>query len=145
MRSSPYTKSWPLTSSRLSNESSSEAYGARFDRKRIQTDVSTRTIMLPNVWLMTLVHAFVEFRGLQPPSREERADARKLRGGPVPLVRGERRPYPSSPPKPTWRRAATGHLCAASSSCHTIMPYKYGTRAIVRCAGVYRKCHKPAR
>jgi len=130
MRSPPYTKSCPLTSSRLSNESSSAAYGARFDRKRIHTDVSTRTIMPPSVWLMTVVHAVVEFRGLQAPSREERANARKLRAGPVPLIPGERRPYPSSLPKPTWRRAATGHQCAASSSCHTIMPYKYGTSMV---------------
>jgi hypothetical protein len=56
--------------------------------------VSTRTIMPPNVfWLMTLVQAFVEFRGLQAPSREERGDARTLRGGPVPLVPGDRHPF----------------------------------------------------
>src|SRR5439155_14161342 len=45
MSSSPKTKSWPLTSSRLKSPSSSPAYGARLDRNRIQTDVSTKTIM----------------------------------------------------------------------------------------------------
>ena len=45
-------------------------YGSRFHRKRIHIDVSTRTIMRPNVWLTTLVHAGVEFRAPEARIRE---------------------------------------------------------------------------
>jgi serine/threonine protein kinase len=48
IRSSPYTKAWPLTSSRLS-ASSSAASGDRLARNRIHVEVSTRTIMPPSL------------------------------------------------------------------------------------------------
>src|SRR5688572_5318271 len=87
MRSSPYTKSWPVTSSRLRSPSSSAASGARFDRKRIQTEVSTRTITQPSAWLTRAVHGGVECLVRVAPIREEREDAHTPRGAPTPRAR----------------------------------------------------------
>src|SRR4026209_2791939 len=122
MRSSPYTKSCPLTSSRLHNASSAVACGSRFDRKRIHTDVSTRTIMPPNVSLMTLVHVDVASRAREARIREAREDARRRLAGRVPRGRVEGCPYLSSPRMLSSRLVRDARQYATSSSyirlCH---------------------------
>jgi len=50
-------------SSRLKSPSSSPAYGARLDRNRIQTDVSTKTIMQLRDRVLKPAHVAGESRG----------------------------------------------------------------------------------
>jgi len=91
MRSSPKTKSWPLTSSLLKCLSSAAAYGARLERNRIQTEVSTKTIMLLRDQVPKPARAAVESRVRVARIREAPAAARTRRGERAP--RGRDEPY----------------------------------------------------
>jgi len=85
--------SCPLTSSRLKSMSNSAAYGRVSDRKRIQTEVSTKTIMRPSA--KRHAHADAEFPAHAFRIREAPEDAHMRGDGPAPRDRGERYPYRS--------------------------------------------------
>jgi hypothetical protein len=115
-------KSWPLTSSRLKSPSSSPAYGARLDRNRIQTDVSTRTIMQLRDRVLKPAHVAGESRVRVARIRGARAAARTRHGEPAPRDRDELYRYLSWPRRLTWRFATAARRYEASSSyirlCH---------------------------
>ena len=79
------TKSWPLTSSRPRSSSRLLAYGARFDRNRTQTDISTRTLMLRNA--APRKTAVGGCREHLAPTRGEREGARRRHDGSAPRAR----------------------------------------------------------
>src|ERR1700730_10056812 len=125
IRSSPKTKSWPLTSSRLRSPSSTPAYGPRLDRNRIQTDVSTKTIMQLRDRVLKPAHVAGESRVRVARIRGARATARTRRGEPALQDRDEPYRYLSWHRKLTWRFATAPHRYEGSSSyirlCHRCM------------------------
>ena len=78
-----------LTSSRPRSSSSLLAYGARFDKNRIHTDVSTRTLMLRNAGPRKIAHAVGGCREHVAPTRGEREDGHRRRDGSAPRDRAE--------------------------------------------------------
>src|SRR5439155_2740698 len=108
--------SWPLTSSRLKSPSSSPAYGARLDRNRIQTDVSTKTIMPLRDRVLKPAHDAGEPRVRVARIRGARAAARTRRGEPAPRDQDEPYQCLSSHRRLTWRFVTAARRYGGSSS-----------------------------
>src|SRR5438477_11790760 len=131
MSSSPKTKSWPLTSSRLKRPSSSAAYGGRLERKRIHTEVSTRTIIRSRDWLPRPARVAGESREAQ--IHEAPVAARTRRVERAPQDQDEPCRYLSLHGRLTWRCATAGRRYGGSSSyirlCHRGLAVVAASRA----------------
>src|SRR5206468_4127394 len=125
MSSSPKTKSWPLTSSRLKRPSSSAAYGGRLERKRIHTEVSTRTIIRSRDRLPRPAHVAGESRERVAQIHEAPEAAGTRRVERAPQDQDEPCRYPSLHRRLTWRCATADRRYGGSSSyiqlCHICM------------------------
>src|SRR5262249_296028 len=128
-----------LTSSRPRSPYSSAAYGPRFARNRIQTDVSTSTLMRRNFWPTGRVHGAAQCPVPWARIHGEHGAARTRRGEPAPRARVE--PYQCPSWRPTRRepRVRDDHQCAASSS------YRRPCHMYVVMASILEDLHEPHR